>query len=285
MASRLLVVWFLLLVACRQKAGEKGSRLIPGYNLSDPVVIHLRSDLDEISGLQYYPKDSSIFAVSDEHGILYKIYLRKKIVIRSWKFSDDADYEDLVLKDTTFYALQSNGILTAFSFSTRRPLSIETCTLPIEGRNDFESIYFDDYYGKIVMVCKDCERDGRKKITAFNYNPDDKTFSKKALYEIDVDRIKDILKNQKVKFKPSAAAVHPLTKELYLLSSVSSTIAIADRDGNIKEAFRLDNKIFTQPEGLTFTPSGDMIISNESAGIGAANILIFKYKPSVHEKD
>ena len=29
---------------------------------------------------------------------------------------------------------------------------------------------------------------------------------------------------------------------------------------------------------MTFTSTGDLIISNESADIGAANILFFKYK-------
>ncbi len=87
-----------------------------------------------------------------------------------------------------------------------------------------------------------------------------------------------------LKFKPSAAAIHPVTKELYIISSVSSALAIADRDGKVKSAYSLDNKIFKQPEGLTFTPAGDMIVSNESAGIGSGNILIFKYKPALHEK-
>jgi hypothetical protein len=35
--------------------------------------------------------------------------------------------------------------------------------------------------------------------------------------------------------------------------------------------------LFKQPEGITFTPKGDMIISNEAADRGVAEILLFKY--------
>jgi hypothetical protein len=42
--------------------------------------------------------------------------------------------------------------------------------------------------------------------------------------------------------------------------------------------YKINPKLYKQPEGLTFTSKGDLIISNESADIGAANILFFKYK-------
>jgi len=46
----------------------------------------------------------------------------------------------------------------------------------------------------------------------------------------------------------------------------------------VKEVYKLDPKIFKQPEGITFTPTGDLLISNEAALTGAANILIYKRK-------
>ena len=53
----------------------------------------------------------------------------------------------------------------------------------------------------------------------------------------------------------------------------------------IKEAYQLDPVVFKQPEGITFTPWGDMLISNEAADVGAPNILIFKYKKKHEVKD
>jgi hypothetical protein len=55
-------------------------------------------------------------------------------------------------------------------------------------------------------------------------------------------------------------------------------LVTADRKGNIKKMYELDPKLFKQPEGITFTPTGDLLISNEAALTGSANILIFKRK-------
>src|SRR6476661_1927577 len=75
------------------------------YNLSSPKVIDLPEELDEISGIAYYPKDTSVFAIIDEDGILYKIPLKNPHAVREWKFDKKRDFEELVLIDSVFYAL------------------------------------------------------------------------------------------------------------------------------------------------------------------------------------
>jgi DNA-binding beta-propeller fold protein YncE len=247
-------------------------------------MIHLRNDLDEISGLCYYPKDTSLFAISDENGVLSKIHLKKPVKIEQWKFSQAGDFEDILLYDTTFYALQSNGNLKAFGFKNGQLANLDVCTLPITGYNEFETIYYDAYNENIVLLCKECEADKHQLISAFSFNPVDLAFSTKPKYEIDGLEIKDILKLKKTKFRPSAAAINPLTKELYIISAVANVLVVADPKGEIKNAYKLDPKFFKQPEGLAFSPSGTLYISNEAAETGNANILVFKYNPSLNEK-
>ena len=53
---------------------------------------------------------------------------------------------------------------------------------------------------------------------------------------------------------------------------------MTDLNGIPKQVYKINPKLYKQPEGMTFTPKGDLIISNESADIGAANILVYKYK-------
>jgi len=49
-----------------------------------------------------------------------------------------------------------------------------------------------------------------------------------------------------------------------------------------KEAFTLNPAIFTQPEGISFTPSGDLIISNEAGDkYNTGTLLIFKLKKTI----
>ena len=51
-------------------------------------------------------------------------------------------------------------------------------------------------------------------------------------------------------------------------------------DGKIKASYKLDPKIYKQPEGITFTPNGDLIISNEFGETGTATLLLMKNKKS-----
>jgi hypothetical protein len=283
--TRIMFAFLLfLLCSCSQKKEEVTYASLPGYDLANPVMIQLRTNLDEISGIVYYPKDTSIFAVDDEEGLLYKIFIRNQVQVKNWKFSAQGDYEDIVLSDSTFYALQSNGNLKSFRFSSKDSFRLEDCTVPLLGKNEFETAYYDFTIKKIILMCKDCEADGKKNISAYAFDPADHTFSDKPCFILNAEDIGDELGTDNIKFRPSAAAVHPLTKDLYIVSSADKAIVIADHNGKIKDAYELDPRLFKQPEGITFTPSGDLMISNESAGSGAPNILIFKYKPLLNEK-
>ena len=50
-----------------------------------------------------------------------------------------------------------------------------------------------------------------------------------------------------------------------------------DSDGKLVKAYRIDPVVFKQPEGISFSPTGGMLISNESADVGVADILFYPY--------
>ena len=53
-------------------------------------------------------------------------------------------------------------------------------------------------------------------------------------------------------------------------------LMVLDRNGKVLDLQDLDNKLFLQPEGICFSPQGDLFISNEGRG-GKGYILKFKY--------
>jgi len=81
-----------------------------------------------------------------------------------------------------------------------------------------------------------------------------------------------------VKFKPAAASINPVTGDLYIVSSINKLLVTAGRDGVVKKVYNLDPKLFVQPEGITFSPSGNMFISNEAGPMKSANILFYQFK-------
>jgi uncharacterized protein YjiK len=248
-----------------------------GYNLSRPAVIKLPIELDEISGLSYYSKDTSLFAIHDERGWLYKIHINNTGIIDRWHYYNNDDYEDIVLLDSTFYVLQASGNIVAYRFTSGDSVILKVNEFAYGNGNEFESLYYDPFSQTLKMICKDCEDDKKKILSVYEFDPHTYLF-KDQPYQIDVKRIAALLNEKSIKLKPSAAAIHPITSDLYIISAVNKLLIIADKNGNAKNAYKLDRAIFKQPEGLTFNDAGDMFISNEAADIGVANVLFYKYK-------
>jgi uncharacterized protein YjiK len=282
--------WFILLsVAMLFTAGcdhsDPNNPTPPEYDLNNPELIKLGDKLNEISGLAYYPKDSSLFAIIDEAGMLYKLFRgTDKIIVQHRKFSKSGDYEDIVLKDSVFYVMKSKGDIVTFTIKgSPDSIKAQEYDIPLTGTNEFESLYYDDSIKKMVLICKDCEADDKTRVSSWLFDPSTGTFTQ-GHFTIDPSPVTAQQKVDEKRFKPSAAAIHPITGELYIISSVNKVLAIADRIGKIKHIYPLDPQLYKQPEGIAFTPSGDMFISNEAADVGLSNLLYHKYKNVGHEK-
>lgn len=268
---------FFSLVSC-QTPSSVSYPVPPSYDLNHPYKMEMPVSLNEISGVVFYTKDTSVFAISDASGSLYKVLLKKNLAIKKWKFGKNADYEDLQLVDSTFYILSSSGNIVKLTFYSADSLNTEMFIFPDKAKNEFESLYYDKEAGTLNLMCKDCDADKKKSVSTWTFHIKDNTYSLSAV-PMDVAPIAKSFGLEKIKFKPSAAAINPATNELYVLSSVNKALVITDRAGQVKEVFALDPHIYKQPEGLAFTPTGDLLISNEAGDTGNANILIIKRKP------
>ncbi|MEO6639435.1 MAG: hypothetical protein ABIN25_14240 [Ginsengibacter sp.] len=257
------------------------------YDLNNPAKLILGSELAEISGISFYPRDSSVFAISDETGYLYKIHLNKNFLIEKWKFNEKHDFEDVIQLDSSFYVLESNGNIEKLDFAPgaekvdgRDTVFNRRSIFPADNvfKNEFESLYYDEGYKGIVMICKDCEEDGFRVTTAWLYDPVADTYTK-SIFKINLDIIAKQIGKDSMKFRPSAAAMNPVTKDVWVIASTEELIVVLDTKGNMKEVYTLNPLIFPKPEGITFTPSGVLMISNEAVDkYGSASLLIFKPK-------
>lgn len=273
----ILIASTIFFASCNSKVAYENLSSPEGYDLNNPAVIKLPSYLDEISGIAFYSKDKGIFAINDEKGWLYKIMMTKNMPIQRWKYAKGDDFEDLALVDSIFYVLQSAGSLVEFKFYTSDSVGVNHYDSDLPGENEFEILYYDKEKHQLILLCKDCEADNKSSLTAIAFDLATHKFLQKPAYVMDVTKVAAMLNQVKMKFKPSAAAIHPITGELYIVSSINKVLVIADRNGVPKKVHRISPKLYKQPEGLAFTPEGHLLISNESADIGAANILIYKY--------
>jgi uncharacterized protein YjiK len=265
----------IALVACGPKASSIHGNT-EGYDFDHPKVVDMPTTLGEISGLWYYAKDNSLFAIEDEDGFLYKIFPTQPDRILRWRFHGHGDFEDVCMVNGAFYILRSDGSVFVTSIPSGDAVQSTKYELPESG-NEFESLYYDDSLKLIILVCKDCKADDKKTVSTWAFNPATNEFTA-GPYEIDANRVSAITADQS-RFKPSAATINPFTGQLWLLSSVNKLIVVASREGGVIQAYPLNPGIYKQPEGIAFGSDRTLYISNESAGKGSANILVMPYRP------
>lgn len=272
----LVVVFFSTLLGCRQKKIVLDSP--PNYNFAEVFEDKLDLQLKEISGLAWDRVNNVFLAHYDEAGKLFYLDRDTKSIKDTVTFGKKADYEDITLAEGIIYILKSEGIITRIQRdSTGIATSEEVGKLTLEGKNDFETMYYDSARKALILICKNCDMDDKQTVSAFAYYIDSSGFVNDPVYTINADSVQSMAPEKTSKFQPSAAAIHPVLKKLFIISSASNLLVIADLNGRPESVYKLSKKLFPQPEGITFNNTGDMYISNEGVD-GRATILRFEFR-------
>ncbi|WP_234735856.1 SdiA-regulated domain-containing protein [Tellurirhabdus bombi] len=253
----------LWLTSCNTKKADQVAENNPPvvlekvpYSLDAPTETYtLPKELAEISGLSWYKKNK-LLCIQDEEAEAFVFDLAKKKVTESYGFGGYGDYEGIEYVDGQIYALKSNGDLFRF-----KPGSKEIGRTPTDlpGKIEFEGLGYEPKSGRLLLAVKESERKNEKVVYSFHIK------DQYMLKEI-------VLKNEQLEeagitpksFKPSGIAVHPQSGDVYWLTSTGKRVLITDRKGRIKASAPLDEKLLPQPEGICFSPEGDLYIATEA---------------------
>jgi hypothetical protein len=277
-------------------------RIPPGkdlfrYDLGSPVARYkLPAYLEEISGLSYYG-NGKIACIQDEKANIYIWNLEKEKIIDKYEFGDDADYEDIVVVGKTAYILRNNGHIYRIKNFKKKDRKVKKYKTELKEKNDCEGMAFDPTANALLIACKgspsiekENSYEGYKAI--YQFDLEEEKLVTRPHFLIDLDRLDNYMDRSRfnklsvrvakslhlieseTSFKPSGIAIHPLDGEIYIISSVGKLLIILNSDGKVQDVRELDPKIFRQPEGICFSPAGEMFISNEGQG-GKGYILKF----------
>lgn len=274
----LILILALWTSVCFYGCAEEGYGSPEHYHLNQPLRSQLGKVMNEVSGICFSP-NGTLLAVSDSKEKVFAIDTRTK---KLKDYTDrilpsNSDVEDLVQVDSSVYLLRSSGEIREVPPGGKDSASVKTYPSPLNGRNDFETLYYDPSAQGLVMICKSCAHEkGEGVRTAYRFDLPSKTFDSTEFFTIDKEEIKKLLKNSNAKFDPSAAAINPVDKRLYILSSAGNMLVVSDTRGKVIEAYNLNPDDFPQAEGIAFAPNGDMYISNEGK-YGKPTLLVFPY--------
>ena len=265
-------------------AGCKPKKFIykspPHYNFAQVLPLKLDLKIKEISGVVWDNHKDEFIAHNDEKGTVFYLDKNNAGIVKEFQFSTSkGDYEDIAIANDNVYVLRSDGMLYRIvTDSADHQKSFDLGKIELSGQVDFETLYYDADKKALIMICKNCDADVKKAVSAYAYYPDSIGFVNKPIYSIDVSKVKELSPRETSRFQPSAARIHPVLKKIFILSSASNQLVITDLDGNVEGVYMLSKNLFPQAEGLTFKTNGEMFISNEAL-TSRATLLKFNYIP------
>lgn len=252
------------------------------YNLEKPSAVWtLPEPLLEISGNAFLD-EKHLLAIEDMHPLLYVIKLDGTAVIEktipfAQNNTEKFDIEDVALNGNTAYALWSHGTIYKIDNWNSKP-SVTNWETGLDKKNNTEGLCFDPRTKKLLVACKNNSGDGAEKKSTravYAFDPSNGKLDQAPFLLIEKKDL-DAMANDKVDFYPSAIAVHPVTGDIYVLSTRDTKgLAHYGRNGKLKAFQWIEKEIMPQPEGLCFSPNGTLYISTEGRGGQPAKILRF----------
>ncbi|WP_373058311.1 hypothetical protein [Zunongwangia sp. H14] len=259
-----------------------GNKNIGKVNCSDPnryEIVHkwkLPDELDEVSGIAWL-EDDKIACIQDEKGNIYIYNPATSQIEKEIKFAGHGDYEGISVKGNTAYVVRSDGRVYEVTNFLKKTPEVHIIESGLTRKQNIESI---------------CVEAGRRLLLGTKYE-EENTDQYKGIYAYNLTK-KHLIKDPVIKIKmrdkifeafedkdpekvmsPSDIAIHPDSGEIYIVDGRRPKLLILSPSGMPEKLIELDKDDFAQPEGICFSPSGNLYISNEASG-GTANILEVK---------
>lgn len=262
--------------------------VLPAYDWQQPTATYsLPKELQEISGIALL-SGQRLGCIEDQTGTIYIYNLTSKSVESTLKFGKKGDYEDLARLPNAWLVLRSDG--TLFRYNDDGTTTSHATGLT--AANNPEGLAYDASSKTLLVACKGAAGVGQPDQKRAIYRLDAKTYQAqtKPAFVLDVAGIIALDRRQNPgsainRFAPSAVAVHPLTRHIFVLAASGNALVELDAQGTPLALQKLPRKLFPQPEGLAFAPNGDLYISSEVGDNGkAGTIQFFRASPIAANK-
>ncbi len=239
--------------------------------------------------------DSTLAMVQDERGRVYLFNQNRKEVTHFCDFRPSGDFEGIETKGDTAFVLRSNGRIYVVPNYNEEVVAEQAIKTFLTEEDDAEGFAYDEETNSLLIACKEPPVLGVKRQknqrAIYRYDLDLQSLQQTPFLLIDMHRVRKSLQDQaqtkgakklvaefepekKGSFKPSGIAVHPKTKDIYMIASNGKLLIVVNRDAEVLYARYLPRSVFSQPEGIDFADDGTLYISNEGRD-GVASLLRF----------
>ena len=277
----LISLIFLSSFSCNSKITESDSKQegkASTNQSSDAITVEekweLPSELKEVSGIAYMG-NNQFACVQDEDGKVFIYNTSTSEIEREISFAGGGDYEGLALVDNAAYVVNSEGkIYEILNWESENP-EVKEYQTPLTEDHNIEGLCYDADNKRLLLAIKDEEPGNKDYKGIYGFDLGSKQLAEEPVYKIDLtheifNKLNE--KDQEDFMMPSEINIHPQTGEIYITEGRDPKLLILDKNGNIKSLYKMDKGDFPQAEGITFSPEGELFISNEG-GKNSGTIL------------
>ena len=221
--------------------------------------------LREVSGIEFIDKNR-FACVQDESGVVFIYNTSTQKIESELDFGAAGDYEGIALVNKTAYVVRSDGKIFELKDITTKSPHIKEYATTLTAKSDVEGITYDQKGKRLLLAIKGDEPGNVAFKGIYGFDLNSKKLNKNPEYKIDLnDTVFANATGKKLgsRIQPSDIAVHPKTGDIYILEGTNPQLLVLDSEGKIKNRYKIKGADFTQPEGMTFNPAGELFISNE----------------------
>ena len=221
--------------------------------------------LRNISAIDYI-SPGKMACLQDEVGSIYIFDLDSGAIEKEFPFGPPGNYKGLVILNNDAYVACADGrIIEIKNYSSEKREATEYGThLTIE--EEVNGLCYDKKNKRLLVTIKRTEDGNQLYKGIYSFHLSDKRMLAKPAIKIDLrSRVFRNLqpRNMQTVFQPSDIDIDPITGLLYIVDGTRVQLLRMRMNENIKDVTELGREKFIQPEGITFTPSGELFIASK----------------------
>ena len=248
--------------------------LLKQYDFSHPAeVIKLPKELKEVSGIRFI-NDSMLVMISDSKPDIFFYNIRQEAIVKQIRVGSRGDFEDIAVSGERIFVIQSNGVLWTVGQYNESP-TLTADSLPLQQPFEIEGLSTNKKGDSLFLAAKYWHQDDlvpSGMLPVWGWSLSEKKRSEKPILLVP-DKVSSS-KGQQEFHTSGILPVYPEGRWL-LISTNNKFIVQMNTAGQVDTLIKLDEDVFVKPEGIAFSPDGNLYISNEGK-YDKATLLAFK---------
>ena len=207
-----------------------------------------------------------IACLQEEIGSIFVFSLETGEIENEIEFGPPGNYQGIALVGGDAYIACGDGrIIQVRGYLGSQPEVVEYGT-HLTVTDEVNGLCYDRRHKRLLVTIGGSEQSNLQYKGIYAFGIDSKRMAVKPAIKIDLTNkvFKGLQpKNLQALLQPSDIDVHPINGLLYVIDGTRGQLLRMRMSESLKDLIELDKEDFIQPEGITFTPSGELFIASK----------------------